>query len=306
MASRSIRKTTARPRATKAQRAITPSKPDPIFAAIAAHDKACAAIMAYIDRGKDIPPTLGHEKELRALARTISHTSEGVRALGAHIAKWWPEFFSDLARPEIRRTFQSLAKALPASRISAKPDPTFALIQNFEAAWKAFGKVVDEEQRLENKFWKRRDQFPNLLIHNPSFDVGMGSVSFRDEAELDDWAAGERQRVLPTHTPKEWGKLVDKTVALARPRLRAAQRALKRDRDRLGVTPVLCRYDATNAAVNASMLKLVSTPPTTLSGIAALADFAARKAEDHLPENDAKLCFATIARAAERLTRGRS
>jgi len=310
MASRSNRKTTPRPGATKALGAAT-HKPDPVFAAIGAHEKACAAIMAYCDRGEDVPHRLNHAKELRALARTVPQTPEGVRALGAHIAKWWYNFFNDVADPDIRAMFKALAKAMPgrAAKASAPViDPTLAAIAAYEKSWAAFGDVVSEEAGLETKLAKFEKSIPGLTLHRPTFDIGIPYASFTGEDELNTYFAKQRKAGPPLSlapiSKAAWTKQCVRQQKAALKRLRKARRDLKRQQDKHGWTAHERRYDAANDATEVALEKLVRTVPTTFAGIASLAAWASDNFEEHLANsrwNPGELCFDALARAAKRL-----
>jgi hypothetical protein len=326
MASRSNRKTTPRPGATKALGAAT-HKPDPVFAAIGAHEKACAAIMAYCDRGEDVPHRLNHAKELRALARTVPQTPEGVRALGAHIAKWWYNFFNDVADPDIRAMFKALAKAMPgrAAKASAPViDPTLAAIAAYEKSWAAFDTVVGEEAKLETKLHPIEQRLGvDITTHRPSFDVGVdrwtheafGGVftgRVESEAEIKAHFAKLRKKGPPPinagMSKRAWARYCANELRAATKRLRKAQRELKRLQDKYGWTDFERRYDATNEAANVALEKLIRTMPTTLAGLVTLAEWASKNYDDHLEGqrwNAAELCFDSLARAAKRLGRGR-
>jgi hypothetical protein len=306
------RKSTAPKRAAKALGELSPSKPDPIFAAIAAHEKACAAIMAYCDRGEDVPHTLNHDKELRAMARTVPQTPEGVRALAAHVAKWWHNFFNDVADPEIKRVFQSLAKAMPGARAAkaSSPviDPTLAAIAAYEKSWAAFGDVVSEEAGLETKLAKFEKSIPGLTLHRPTFDIGIPYASFTGEDELNTYFAKQRKAGPPLSlapiSKAAWTKQCVRQQKAALKRLRKARRDLKRQQDKHGWTAHERRYDAANDATEVALEKLVRTVPTTFAGIASLAAWASDNFEEHLANsrwNPGELCFDALARAAKRL-----
>ena len=318
MASRSISKTTARPRATKAKGAS--SKPDPIFAAMAAHDKACAAIMTYCDRAEDIPDkvALARYPELRALGRTVPQTPEGVRALGTHVAKWWHNFFNDVADPDIRRMFKSLAKAMPTPRAAkaSEPviDPTTAAIATFEKAWAAFETLVGEEQRLETKLRPIEAKLGvDISTHRPSYDIGIPYARFETDGDVRKYFAKQRKDGPPLSfapiSKTAWTKQCARQQKDASKRLRKRQRDLKRLQDKHGWTNFERRYDAASLATGTALEKLVRTTPTTFEGLATLSAWASDNYEEHLEGtrwNATELLFDTITRSAKRLAGGRS
>jgi hypothetical protein len=191
----------AKKKPTPRKREAEAPAPDPIFAAIEAHESACAAVMAYVDRGEDIPPTVSHHKEMRALARTSPHTPEGVRALGAHIAKWWSEFFNDVADPRIKTVFQSLSKAGGVNAV--KDNPAFNTAHKrwlkaqagwIAASWNtdrmseaAYDRLVDKRHTARREATERlaaiRSQDPAQLSSKTEALWSMLLCDFKSEAE---------------------------------------------------------------------------------------------------------------------------